>query len=158
MSNETLSYGEALAWIYGFSDTERTGKFGNPPDREDNLARVRALLSFLDDPQRAYDVTHIAGTKGKGSTSAMLASILRAAGIATGLYTQPDLHTFRERIRLDGRVISEAEVARLVPTVRAATQALDPALGSLITYDVATALAFLAFREAGMPTRSSRSG
>ena len=152
MSDETLSYGEALAWLYGFSDTERTGKFTGKfsRDREDNIARMRALLAFLDDPQRAYGVTHIAGTKGKGSTAALLASILRAAGIATGLYTQPDLHTFRERIQLDGRVISEAEVARLVPTVRAATEALDPALGSLITYDVATALAFLAFREAGM--------
>jgi dihydrofolate synthase/folylpolyglutamate synthase len=152
VSDETLSYGEALAWLYGFSDTERTGKFTGKfsRDREDNIARMRALLSFLDDPQRTYSVTHIAGTKGKGSTAALLASILRAAGIATGLYTQPDLHTFRERIQIDGRLISEAEVARLVPTVRAATEALDPALGSLITYDVATALAFLAFREAGM--------
>ncbi len=152
MSDEILSYGAALAWLYGFSDTERTGKFTGKfsRDREDNIARMRALLALLDDPQRAYSVTHIAGTKGKGSTAALLASILRAAGIATGLYTQPDLHTFRERIQLDERVISEAEVARLVPVVRAATEALDPALGSLITYDVGTALAFLAFREAGM--------
>jgi dihydrofolate synthase / folylpolyglutamate synthase len=152
VSDETLSYREALAWLYGFSDTERTGKFTGKfnRDREDNIARMRALLSFLNDPQRAYGVTHIAGTKGKGSTAALLTSILRAAGIATGLYTQPDLHTFRERIQLDGRVISEAEVARLVPVVRAATEGLDPTLGSLITYDVGTALAFLAFREAGM--------
>jgi dihydrofolate synthase / folylpolyglutamate synthase len=152
VSDETLSYGGALAWLYGFSDTERTGKFTGKfsRDREDNIARMRALLALLDDPQRAYGVTHIAGTKGKGSTAALLASILRAAGVPTGLYTQPDLHTFRERIQLDGRVISEAEVTRLIPTVRAATEALDPALGSLITYDVGTALAFLAFREAGM--------
>jgi dihydrofolate synthase / folylpolyglutamate synthase len=152
VSDETLSYGEALAWLYGFSDTERTGKFTGKfnRDREDNIARMRALLALLGEPQRTYSVTHIAGTKGKGSTAALLASILRAAGIATGLYTQPDLHTFRERIQLDGRVISETEVARLVPIVRAATAALDPALGSLITYDVGTALAFLAFREAGM--------
>jgi dihydrofolate synthase/folylpolyglutamate synthase len=152
VSDEISSYGEALAWLYGFSDTERTGKFTGKfsRDREDNIARMRALLSFLDNPQQAYGVTHIAGTKGKGSTAALLASILRAAGIATGLYTQPDLHTFRERIQLDGSIISEAEVTRLVPTVRAATEALDPALGSLITYDVGTALAFLAFREAGM--------
>ncbi|HEX3270151.1 MAG TPA: folylpolyglutamate synthase/dihydrofolate synthase family protein [Ktedonobacterales bacterium] len=152
MSGETLSYGDALAWLYGFSDTERTGKFTGKfsRDREDNIARMRALLSFLDDPQRAYGVTHIAGTKGKGSTAALLTSILRAAGVPTGLYTQPDLHTFRERIQLDGRVISEAEVTGLIPTLRAATEALDPALGSLITYDVGTALAFLAFREAGM--------
>lgn len=152
MSDEIHGYGEALAWLYGFSDTERTGKFTGKfnRDREDNIARMRALLALLDDPQRAYGVTHIAGTKGKGSTAALLASILRAAGVSTGLYTQPDLHTFRERIQLDGRIISEAEVVRLVPAVRAATEALDPALGSLITYDVATALAFLAFREARM--------
>ena len=152
MSEETPSYREALAWLYSFSDTERTGKFTGKfsRDREDNIARMRALLALLDNPQRAYGVTHIAGTKGKGSTAALLAAILRAADIPTGLYTQPDLHTFRERIQLDGRIISEAEVTQLVPAVRAATQALDPALGSLITYDVATALAFLAFREAGM--------
>jgi dihydrofolate synthase/folylpolyglutamate synthase len=151
-TNETPSYGEALTWLYGFSDTERTGKFTGKfsRDREDNIARMRALLTLLDDPQRAYGVTHIAGTKGKGSTAALLAAILRAAGVSAGLYTQPDLHTFRERIQLDGRIISEGEVTRLIPAVRAATAALDPALGSLITYDVATALAFLAFREAAM--------
>jgi len=98
------TWAEALAWIYGFSDTERTGVFVH--DREDNLARERALLARVGDPQRAYGVTHIAGTKGKGSTSAMLESILRAAGLHTGLYTQPDLHTFRERIRVDDQVIS----------------------------------------------------
>jgi dihydrofolate synthase/folylpolyglutamate synthase len=150
--DETPSYGEALAWLYSFSDTERTGKFTGKfsRDREDNIARMRALLALLGDPQRAYGVTHIAGTKGKGSTSALVAAILRAADVSTGLYTQPDLHTFRERIQLDGRIIDETEVARLIPAVHAATEALDPALGSLITYDVATALAFLAFREAGM--------
>jgi dihydrofolate synthase/folylpolyglutamate synthase len=151
-TNATTSYGEALAWLYGFSDTERTGKFTGKfsRDREDNIARMRALLTLLGDPQRAYGVTHIAGTKGKGSTAALLAAILHAAGVRTGLYTQPDLHTFRERIQLDERIIAEAEVARLVPAVRAATEALDSALGSLITYDVATALAFVAFREAVM--------
>src|SRR5258708_6434585 len=96
-----LSYTEALAWIYGFSDTERTGNFVH--DREDNLARERMLLERLGTPQRAYGITHIAGTKGKGSTSAMLAAIIQAAGVETGLYTQPDLHSFRERIRIDGR-------------------------------------------------------
>jgi dihydrofolate synthase/folylpolyglutamate synthase len=152
VSDEIPSYGEALAWLYSFSDTERTGRFTGKfsRDREDNIARMRALLALLGNPQRAYGITHIAGTKGKGSTAALLTAILRAVSISTGLYTQPDLHTFRERIQLDGRIISEAEVARLVPAVRAATEALDPAFGSLITYDVATALAFLAFREAGM--------
>lgn len=147
-SPPTDAYRQALDWIYSFSDTERTGTFVH--DREDNLARERALLAELGNPQRAYGITHIAGTKGKGSTSALLAAILRAAGGRTGLYTQPDLHTFRERMRIDGAVVAGDEVARLVPRVRHALDALGSAYGSYITYEVATALAFLAFREAGV--------
>lgn len=142
------SYKDALAWIYSFSDTERTGQFVR--DSEDNLARERALLAALGNPQEGYGVVHVAGTKGKGSTAAMIASILRAAGQRTGLYSQPDLHTFRERMRVDGAVIPEAEVVRLAPRVRDALATLDPALGPYITYEVATALAFLYFREAGV--------
>jgi dihydrofolate synthase/folylpolyglutamate synthase len=143
-----MEYREALAWLYSFSDTERTGAFVH--DREDNLRRERALVSALGDPQRTYGITHVAGTKGKGSTSALIASMLRAAGIHTGLYSQPDLHTFRERMRIDGVVITEAEVARLVPVVRDALATIGLSLGSYITYEVATALMFLAFREASI--------
>jgi dihydrofolate synthase/folylpolyglutamate synthase len=142
-----LTYREALGWIYGFSNTERTGAFVH--DREDNLRRERALLAALGNPQRAYGISHIAGTKGKGSTSALLTAILRAAGIRTGLYSSPDLHTFRERMRVDGALIAEEEVARLVPRIAAALETLDPSLGNHITWEIATALAFLYFREAG---------
>ena len=142
-----MTYRDALDWIYGFSNTERTGVFIR--DREDNLRRERELLAALGNPQRAYGVSHIAGTKGKGSTSALLAAILQAAGIHTGLYTSPDLHTFRERMRVDGELIAPEEVARLVPRIAAALESLDPALGSYITWEVATALALLYFREAG---------
>ncbi|HLZ24124.1 MAG TPA: folylpolyglutamate synthase/dihydrofolate synthase family protein [Ktedonobacterales bacterium] len=142
------TYAGALAWIYSFSDTERTGQFVR--DREDNLARERALLAALENPHMSYRVIHVAGTKGKGSTSAMIAAILRAAGQRTGLYTQPDLHTFRERMRVDGAIIPEAEVVRLAPQVRDALATVDPALGPFITYEIATALAFLYFREAGV--------
>jgi dihydrofolate synthase / folylpolyglutamate synthase len=140
------TYPEALAWIYSFSDTERTGAFVR--DREDNLRRERELLARLGNPHLAYGVTHIAGTKGKGSTSALLAAILRAAGVRAGLYTQPDLHTFRERMRVDGELIAPAEVVRLVSELRAALDALGNTLGPYITYEVATALAFLYFRAA----------
>jgi dihydrofolate synthase / folylpolyglutamate synthase len=143
-----LSYGDALAWIYSFSDTERTGQFVR--DREDNLPRERALLAALGNPQSAYGVTHVAGTKGKGSTAAMVAAILRAAGVRAGLYSSPDLHTFRERIRVDGAVASEAEVARLAPIVREVLARTGDGYGPYITYEVATALTFLAFREAGV--------
>ncbi|HET9109993.1 MAG TPA: folylpolyglutamate synthase/dihydrofolate synthase family protein [Ktedonobacterales bacterium] len=142
------TYREALNWVYAFSDTERTGAFVR--DRDDNLRRERALLAALGDPQRTYRITHIAGSKGKGSTSAMLASMLRASGARTGLYTSPDLHTFRERIRVDGQPIAERDVTRLVARLQSAFAGLDPALGSYITWEIATALAFLAFRDAAV--------
>ena len=144
----SLSYRRALDWVYAFSNTERTGAFVR--DRDDNLRRERALLAALGDPQNAYAVTHIAGSKGKGSTSAMAAAMLRAAGMRVGLYTSPDLHTFRERIRIDGQPISEAEMARLVARLQTAFAGLDQSLGPYITWEVATALAFLAFCEAGV--------
>ena len=142
------TWAEALAWIYSFSDTEHTGMFVH--DREDNLARERELLARLGDPQRTYGVTHIAGTKGKGSTSALLESILRAAGLHTGLYTQPDLHTFRERIRIDGQVIAAERLIALLPWMRQALADIGDTQGTYITYEVSTALAFLAFRAAGV--------
>ncbi len=148
----SMTYREALDWIYAFSDTERTGAFVR--DRDDNLRRERALLAALGNPHQAYSIIHVAGSKGKGSTSAMLASILRAAGIRTGLYTSPDLHTFRERIRIDGEPIAEEQMARLVERVRDAYDSLHAGggtdLGPYITWEIATALAFLAFREAGV--------
>ncbi|MGH2485213.1 MAG: bifunctional folylpolyglutamate synthase/dihydrofolate synthase, partial [Ktedonobacterales bacterium] len=68
-----MEYREALAWLYSFSDTERTGVFVH--DREDNLRRERTLVAALGDPRRSYGITHVAGTKGKGSTSALIASM-----------------------------------------------------------------------------------
>jgi dihydrofolate synthase/folylpolyglutamate synthase len=142
------TYQEALAWLYAFSDFERTGTFNH--DREDNLRREAALLTALGDPHRAYGVTHVAGTKGKGSTATLIASVLRASGRRVGLYTQPDLHTFRERIQVDGQPIAEADIAALVPELRAAVEGLGATHGTYITYEVATALAFLAFARAGV--------
>lgn len=147
-SSAPTSYREALGWIYSFSDSERTGAFTR--DRDDNLLRERALLAALGNPQRAYGIRHIAGSKGKGSTSAALAAMLQAAGLRVGLYTSPDLHTFRERIRIDGRPISEEAVVRLVAQVQLAHATLAAALGPFITWEIATALAFLAFRDAGV--------
>jgi dihydrofolate synthase/folylpolyglutamate synthase len=141
-----MTYREALAWLYSFSDTERTGAFVH--DREDNLTRERALLAELGNPHLAYDVTHVAGTKGKGSTAALIASVLAAAGVRAGLYAQPDLHTFRERIRVGGKVASESDIAALVPRVRAGLERIGDRLGTYITYELGTALAFLYLREA----------
>ena len=84
---------------------------------EENLPREARLLELLGNPQEQYTSTLIAGTKGKGSTAALIERVLRQAGVRTGLYTQPDLHTFRERMRVNGRLISEEEVTQLVPEI-----------------------------------------
>jgi dihydrofolate synthase/folylpolyglutamate synthase len=143
-----LTYRQALDWLFSFSDTERTGAFTREPD--ENLSRERALLAALGNPQQAYRIAHIAGSKGKGSTSAILAAMLQATGQRVGLYTSPDLHTYRERIRIEGEPISEATLVTLVAQVREALARVDPAVGPYITWEVVTALAFLAFREAGV--------
>src|ERR1035437_965026 len=76
-----------------------------------DLMGITTLCEHLGQPQRAFESVHVAGTNGKGSTSAMIDSILRAAGLRTGLYTSPHLERINERIRLDGREISDEEFA-----------------------------------------------
>ena len=137
------TYEEALNCIYSYVNRPRK----NIPKYQLSsveLAQMRALLDRLDNPQRQYPVILIAGSKGKGSTSAMCESILRAAGYKTGLFTSPRLHTYRERIQIDGALISEAEVISL-------TNALLPhfeAVEHLITFERMAAMAFLAFARA----------
>ncbi len=140
------TYAEALAWLETFTDTERGSIRW---EGEASLVRERALLAHLGDPQRAYGITHVAGTKGKGSTSAMIAAILHAAGVRAGLYTQPELQTIRERIRIDQRLIAEQELVQMLSQVREALAGVAPDLGQYITYEVMTALALLFFRQAG---------
>src|SRR5581483_6669189 len=90
------------------------------------------------------------GTKGKGSTAAMLESIVRAAGYKTGLYTSPHLHTYRERICVNGEMISENDFARLVEFMRPIVDeilAAHPAFESFTTFEVMTAMALQHFAE-----------
>jgi len=140
-----MNYKEALAYLYGFSDYERGGPFTR--NREENLARETALLARLGNPHLAYPCTLIAGTKGKGSTAALIERVLRAAGLRTGLYTQPDLHTFRERMRVNGRLISESEAAELLTELRPIVEQVqeEEQFAPFNTYQVGTALAFLYF-------------
>jgi dihydrofolate synthase / folylpolyglutamate synthase len=140
-----INYAEALAYIYSLTDYEKRGFAAYAAENYD-LERVRHLLALLDEPQRAFRVVHIAGSKGKGSTAAMAYSLLRAAGYRTGLYTSPHLHTFRERIRLDGELISEEEVVHLMQRVRP----LADQIAGITTFEVMTAaaLAWFAQKEA----------
>ncbi|RLC60871.1 MAG: bifunctional folylpolyglutamate synthase/dihydrofolate synthase [Chloroflexota bacterium] len=137
-----LTYKDALDYIYGFTDYEKQTAFQYTSERFD-LGRVVRLLGLLDNPHHRFRSIHVAGTKGKGSTSAMLASILRAAGYRVGLYTSPHLHTFRERIRLDGEIISEGSVAALTERL----QPLVAQVPDLTTFEVITVLACEYFAE-----------
>src|SRR3989440_6832715 len=140
-----MNYQEALAYLYSLSDFERGDPYTRNP--EENLPREAWLLEHLGNPQQDYSSTLIAGTKGKGSTAALIEQVLRQAGLRTGLYTQPDLHTFRERIRVNGRLISESEAAELLTEIRAVIEHIQEQgrFGLFITYEVATALALLYF-------------
>lgn len=135
-----MNYREALAYIYSLTDYEKRGFAAYAPENYD-LDRVRRLLTLVDEPQRAFDTVHIAGSKGKGSTAAMVESVLRAAGYRTALYTSPHLHTFRERMLLDGEMISEAEVVRLVQ----ALQPLADQIPEITTFELMTAMALAWF-------------
>ena len=111
-----LTYRDALCAIFERTNYELGERPPRPPyaERVWRLARVEELLSQFDNPQRAFRSLHVAGTKGKGSTTAMIDAILRAAGYSTGMYTSPHLHTFRERIRIEGQLIPERDVVDLV--------------------------------------------
>lgn len=148
-----MNYREALTYIIQRAGYDR-GFVTNPFDAETiGLQRTAWLLAALDHPERSYPVVHIAGTNGKGSTAACLATVLQAAGYLVGAYTTPHLHTFRERIRIDVRPIPEEQFAALTGELmplnhRLATE--RPDWGEATAFEFSTALAFLAFARAGI--------
>ncbi len=142
-----MDYLESLRWLQTLPDFERTGDFADRPD----LAPMRALLSELGDPHLGRATVHIAGSKGKGSTGAMIEAILRAAGLTTGFYSSPHLHRYTERLRIAGQAVSRDQFAAVMTEVREASQRLAHELRSrLLTFDAMTAAGFGAFREAGV--------
>jgi len=127
-----LSYTEALAWLYGL---QRFGiKLG--------LENIRRLIAELHIDLRGSRVIHVAGTNGKGSVCAMIDSILRANGYRTGLFTSPHLVTFRERIRVNGEMISEDAVASGLTAIRDLIRDWDP---HPTFFEITTALALKHF-------------
>ncbi len=108
-----MNYVESLRYLYSLADFERSGRFA---DRKD-VEPVKALLEELGNPHLGRITVHIAGSKGKGSVAAMTESILRAAGLKTGLFTSPHLHRFVERIQVDGVPVSKEDWAAGVETV-----------------------------------------
>lgn len=110
------------------------------------LSRVKQLLHLAGDPQNSMRFVHIAGTNGKGSTAAMLASVLQAAGYKTGLYTSPHLRRYNERIRIDGQDVSDEEMCRAAEILEQCVEQMDD---RPTVFERITALAFVCFARAG---------
>lgn len=141
---------DVFAWVESFTNLER----GAAPfdGRNYHLDRMRRLLALFGDPQRACPLIHVAGTKGKGSTSALLAFALRASGRRTGLYTSPHIASPFERIVLAGEPDRPEVLVRIAAGVRQIVDALpEEAPGGFppTTFELYTLLAFLYFKEAG---------
>ncbi len=134
------SYQNALDYIYSFVDYSLKHA-SELAKAEFNLDRMRALMHLLDDPQNDYPIIHVAGSKGKGSTSAFIASALRAAGYKVGLYTSPHLQDFTERMQINGAPIPQDEFAKLVEEIKPAVAQVP----YITTFELTTALAFLYF-------------
>ncbi|HSR48258.1 MAG TPA: folylpolyglutamate synthase/dihydrofolate synthase family protein [Anaerolineales bacterium] len=134
------TYPEALDYLYGFVDYSQERSYRYSAEVFD-LSRVVELLRRLGDPQNAYHTVHVAGTKGKGSVSSLVASCLQAAGYRTGLYTSPHLIRFTERIRVDGEEIPEADVGPIVDQLKPHVEEIP----GLTTFELITAAAFAYF-------------
>lgn len=134
-----VDYQQTLDYLYSFPDSLR--KMPRPPP-EWNLPQTDLLLQAVGAPQRVFRSIVVAGTKGKGSTSAMLEAMLRAAGYRTGLWTSPHLHSYRERIQVNRQLISRDELVAEVAALRPVFDQFNPAPYGLPTvFQVGFALA-----------------
>ena len=139
------AYNKALDYLYSFVDysLKHTSELVKA---EFNLERMFELMAALGNPQDSYPIIHVAGTKGKGSVSAMVASALHAAGYRAGLYISPHLQDFCERIQVNGEPISHGDLAALVEEIKPAVARLP----FITTFELTTALGFLYFAQRGV--------
>ena len=129
-----MNYEQALQYIHAVQWA------GHKP----GLTRTRTLLAALGDPHKQLKFVHIAGTNGKGSTAAMVASCLQAAGYRVGLYTSPFINRFNERIQVNGEQISDDALVRLVEQVQPAADAMQDVPTE---FEIITALGMLYFAQ-----------
>jgi dihydrofolate synthase / folylpolyglutamate synthase len=140
MSNTENAYNKALDYLYSFVDYSLKHS-SELAKAEFNLDRMFALMEELGNPQEKYPIIHVAGTKGKGSVSALCASGLQAAGYTAGLYTSPHLLDYVERIQVNGEPILHEQMVELVEEIKPAVARIP----KLTTFEITTALGFLAF-------------
>jgi dihydrofolate synthase/folylpolyglutamate synthase len=143
----------ALDWLMGRINYERWAEIPYN-QRQLKLDRMRQLLTRLGQPDSRMKIVHVAGTKGKGSTSAMIAAILTAAGYRCGLFSSPHLERIEERFAVDGRACTTSELVALVDRLRPVVRAFDEQSaaegdpqGGPTYFEATTAMAFLHFEE-----------
>ena len=136
----TMDYKTTLDYLY--SQLPMFTRDGASAFKKD-LTNTLELCKRLGDPHKKFKSVHIAGTNGKGSTSHMLAAVLQTAGYKTGLYTSPHLRDFRERIRINGEMISEEHVIDFVRDHRQDFEDIKPSF-----FEMTVAMAFDAFAKA----------
>jgi dihydrofolate synthase/folylpolyglutamate synthase len=140
------TYRDALGAIWDRSFYERgyvSNPFNDAASADRGLRRTAALLARLGTPQARYPIVHVAGSKGKGSTSALIAAALRAAGHRVGLATSPHLHAWRERVAIDGEPVAEHAFAALTERAIAAAERLEgeePDLGRVTAFELLVAI------------------
>jgi dihydrofolate synthase/folylpolyglutamate synthase len=143
-----MDYRQAVDYILSFTDYEVIPGIAYTAANYD-LRRMEKLLLPLGNPHLGTKTVHIAGTKGKGSTAAMITGVLAAAGYRTGLFTSPHLHTIRERIRINDTFITEEEFAAIMTGLRPAIEAVngEAEFGTLTTFEILTAVVFDYFKK-----------
>ncbi|MBF0407888.1 MAG: bifunctional folylpolyglutamate synthase/dihydrofolate synthase [Candidatus Riflebacteria bacterium] len=138
----TFNYNDAIRFFEDLANNENLPDFGNTTGHF-SLESIDEILHLLGRPERKISTIHIAGTKGKGSTAAMIASILSHSGKKTGLYTSPHLNIIRERIVIDGEMISRNDFAEMTSYIRFAVKSSGNK--TLTHFEALTALTFLYF-------------
>lgn len=141
------NYEQAIEFLYSRINYERLSGAAYTVD-DFKLDRMREFLRRLGDPQESIPAVHVAGTKGKGSTAALIAGALTAAGYRTGLFTSPHISAFEERMAVDGRQPTPADLIDLINAVHQVVEALDATPGRMSPtyFEIATALAWTYFR------------
>ena len=142
-----MNYQQAEDYILSFTDYEKIPGIAYTSANYD-LRRMEKLLQPLGNPHLGTKTVHIAGTKGKGSTAAMISQVLITSGYKTGLFTSPHLHTLRERVRINGTMISRADFAALVTQLKPIVEKVndEATYGELTTFEILTAVVFTYFK------------
>lgn len=135
-------YQKTLDYLYSFVDYSQTRQLVYSNEKF-NLDRMTQLLEIMDNPQQAYKVVHVTGTKGKGSVSAFCASAIQHAGLKVGLYTSPHLIDYNERIQVNGEPIPHEKMVALVDKLKLHIARVE----EITTFEISTAMAFQYFAD-----------